>query len=244
VLRLQAGTQPPREFRPDEPVNQLEDVRYPARVTTRRYGRVGYLKINNCLYDNGLIADFDSALTTLADTRGLVLDLRETPSGGNTSVARAIIGRFLTREQAYQKHELPEEQVQTGICRRWLELASPRPGAYRRPVVVLAGHWTGSMGEGLVIGFSTLPQVRVAGTELAGLPESCTRIRCRARASGSTSPSSGFTKSAARRARRFARATTCAPSQRTRPRPMRPWPRPCDCYARSPARPALIAKSP
>ncbi|HEX8507141.1 MAG TPA: S41 family peptidase [Hymenobacter sp.] len=154
--------------RPDEPAMQLETFRYPARLEACRIGSVGYLKINNALGDNGLIASFDSALTALAGTQGLILDLRETPSGGNTTVARAIMGRFIKTEAAYQRHELPEE-ARTGIRRSWLELVAPRGPRYAAPLVVLVGRWTGSMGEGLAVGFDALGRGTVIGTEMARL---------------------------------------------------------------------------
>lgn len=164
-----AGLNGPRTVQPDVPVSQLEDIRYAGRLASIRYGKVGYIKLNNILGDNKLIARFDSVLTALADTQGLILDLRETPSGGNTTVARAIMGRFISQEGAYQRHELPSEERQTGIRRRWVELVSPRGPAYTRPLVVLAGRWTGSMGEGLAIGFDGLRRATVVGTALARL---------------------------------------------------------------------------
>jgi carboxyl-terminal processing protease len=169
---------------PDAAGSQLEHQPAGRRLTTARYGRVGYVKINNSLGDNNLIAAFDSVLLTLRDTRGLVLDLRETPSGGNTAVARAIMGRFITREQPYQKHVLPAEERETGIRRSWLELVSPRQPTYPSPLVVLAGRWTGSMGEGLTVGFAALGRARVVGTPMARLRGAITRY---------TLPHSGIT---------------------------------------------------
>ncbi|WP_426062178.1 S41 family peptidase [Hymenobacter sp. B1770] len=154
---------------PDEAGLALERNSYPARLEARRIGRIGYLKINNSLGDNGLIASFDSALTALMDTQGLVLDLRETPSGGITTVARAIMGRFIKSEAPYQRHELTREETQTGVRRSWLELVAPRGARYTAPVVLLVGRWTGSMGEGLAIGFDALQRATVVGTEMARL---------------------------------------------------------------------------
>ena len=159
----------PRPVLPDEPLNLLENHPPAHLLTVAHYGQLGYIKINNSLGDNQLIAAFDSALTALHATRGLVLDLRDTPSGGNTAVARAIMGRFITREQPYQRHELPAEERATGIRHRWLELVSPRPHPYTAPLVVLAGRWTGSMGEGLTVGLAAVRQAPVVGTELARL---------------------------------------------------------------------------
>jgi len=164
-----SATEAARVVKPDEPTMKLENIKYPARLEARRIGTIGYLKINNCLFDNRLIADFDSALNTLQGTKGLILDLRETPSGGNSVVARAIMGRFIAAEAPYQLHELPAEAAQTGVRRRWLELVSPRAPQYTAPLVVLCGRWTGSMGEGLTIGFDALRRATVVGTEMARL---------------------------------------------------------------------------
>ena len=109
------------------------------------------------------------ALEELRDTAGLVLDLRNTPSGGITTVARGILGRFVERETPYQRHELPGEERDTGVRRAWLELVAPRgPFRYDRPVVVLVGRWTASMGEGLAVAFDAFG-APVIGGRMAGL---------------------------------------------------------------------------
>jgi C-terminal processing protease CtpA/Prc len=131
---------------------------------------IGYIRFNNALGENSTIQAFDRALSELRTTRGLILDLRNTPSGGNTVVAKGILGRFVGREQPYQKHVLPSEERDTGIRRSWLELVSRRGDfIYDGPVVVLVGRWTGSMGEGLAMGFDATGVGTVVGTPMAGL---------------------------------------------------------------------------
>jgi carboxyl-terminal processing protease len=130
----------------------------------------GYVRFNDSLGGDSTIVAFDRALGDLRDTRALILDLRETPSGGNSTVARGILGRFVSRELPYQRHVLPSEERDTGVRRSWIELVSPRgPFRYQRPVAVLVGHWTGSMGEGIAIGFDATGAGTVVGTEMAGL---------------------------------------------------------------------------
>lgn len=120
-------------------------------VTHRRIGEggtFGYIRINNSLGENETMGAFDTALADLKETRGLILDLRDTPSGGNTTVARAIMGRFIDKEGFYQKHSVPAEEREFGVRRSWMEIVSPRgPFRYSAPVVVLVDHWTGSMGK-------------------------------------------------------------------------------------------------
>jgi carboxyl-terminal processing protease len=131
---------------------------------------IGYIRPNNSLGDTDLIAAFDKALDSLKLTKGLVLDLRETPSGGNSLVARAIMGRFVSRECFYQKHQVPAEEQQFGVRRSWVEIVSPRgPFTYKHPVVVLVNHWTGSMGEGIAIGMDAIKRGHVVGVEMARL---------------------------------------------------------------------------
>jgi carboxyl-terminal processing protease len=146
-------------------------ARNPAPVSHSRIAAgVGYVRFNDSLGDDATIRAFDRALDDLGDTRALVIDLRDTPSGGNSVVARGILGRFVAGDLPYQRHVLPSEERDTGIRRSWLELVSPRGStAYRRPVAVLVGHWTGSMGEGLAIGFDATRSGTVVGTAMAGL---------------------------------------------------------------------------
>ncbi|HEU5312036.1 MAG TPA: S41 family peptidase [Candidatus Eisenbacteria bacterium] len=131
---------------------------------------IGYIRVHNSLGSMDLLRDFDAALKQLEGTAGLILDLRDTPSGGNTTVARGLMGRFLEREGFYQKHSLPEEERTSGVKRSWMEVVSPRGDLpYKAPVVVLVDHWTGSMGEGIAIGMDGLKRATIVGTKMAGL---------------------------------------------------------------------------
>jgi carboxyl-terminal processing protease len=131
---------------------------------------IGYVRFHDSLGDQSTVEAFDRAMDALRETRALIVDLRDTPSGGNSSVARGILGRFVSREAPYQKHVLTSEERETGIRRSWVELVSPRGRwTYGRPVFVLVDHWTGSMGEGLAIGFNAVASAAVIGTPMAGL---------------------------------------------------------------------------
>ncbi len=131
---------------------------------------IGYVRVHNSLGNTELIAAYDSALAELRHTRGLILDLRDTPSGGNSTVARGIMSRLVTAERPYQRHELPREEREFGVRRLWTEYVAPRgPFAYCAPVVVLVGRWTGSMGEGLAMGLDGMGRATVIGRPMAGL---------------------------------------------------------------------------
>lgn len=139
---------------------------------------VGYIRLNNSLGDADLIKQFDLALAALRNTRGLILDLRDTPSGGNTTVARGIMGRFINRDMPYQKHSIPAEERQYGTKRSWIELVSPRGEfTYKAYLVVLVNHWTGSMGEGIAIGMDGMKRATIVGTEMARLAGATSGIK-------------------------------------------------------------------
>jgi len=167
-ITLKNGSQV-ADYYPDKDGLMLEHVTYPAFVESKMIGDIGYIKVNNYLFDNAMIAKFDSVLNEMLNAKALIIDMRETPSGGNTAVARAILGRFITKEQFYQKHELYAEEKTTGVKRSWKEIVSPRGKVYTKPVVILADHWTGSIAEGITIAFDGMKRATVIGTQLARL---------------------------------------------------------------------------
>jgi carboxyl-terminal processing protease len=127
------------------------------------------IRINDSLGGDSTVADFDAAMARARPGQTVIIDLADTPGGGNASVARGILGWFVDRPRFFQVHNLPAEERETGIARQWVEQVLPRPGRYHRgPVRVEVGRWTGSMGEGLAIGFDAIG-VPVFGTRMAGL---------------------------------------------------------------------------
>ena len=129
---------------------------------------IGLIRIENSLGDKATVAQFDRALEALTGAKGLILDLRDTPSGGDTDVAEPILGRFIDNAMAYQRVFEP------GSGRRfpqdsWAKDVDARPPAVKQPLVVVVDHWTGSMGEGLAIGFDAAKRATVVGSKMAGL---------------------------------------------------------------------------
>ncbi|WP_439471107.1 S41 family peptidase [Brevundimonas sp.] len=127
------------------------------------------VRFNDSLGDSATIAAFDAAMARVRPGQTVVLDLTDTASGGNTSVARAVMGWFVSEARPYQVHNLPAEERETGVPRQWVEQVLPRPGKwFGGPIVVRVGRWTGSMGEGLAVGMDALG-ARVEGYRMAGL---------------------------------------------------------------------------
>lgn len=126
-----------------------------------------YIKINNSLGNNNLILEFDKTLDNFLQAKNLVIDLTETPGGGNSTVARAIMGRFTNQLLPFQIHEFDEKKFETK--RHWTEYVAPRKTIYNGKLYILVGHWTGSMGEGMAIGFDGMKRAEIIGTKMAGL---------------------------------------------------------------------------
>lgn len=134
-------------------------------VTWRRLsGNIGYIRFEDSLGSRQETIDaFDAALEALKGSDGWIVDLRNTPGGGNTDTAEPILGRFIRGVRPYQ-HAGPRWR---GESVRYV--ASRGPWRVRGRVAVLAGRWTGSMGEGMAVGFDGLRRARVFGSPMAGL---------------------------------------------------------------------------
>ncbi|MBS0483246.1 MAG: hypothetical protein JSR96_14095 [Proteobacteria bacterium] len=158
-LTLPAGYNSVR--RPAEPLTV-------SRLRDAQGHDVSVIRINNSLGDTGLIATFDTAIASTPGTGHIILDMRDTPSGGTSTIARALMGHFVAVPAPYQRHELTAERVQSGVPRIWLEYVQPRLPLRQAPVI-LAGRWTGSMGEGIVAGLDGAAHARTVGSQMGRL---------------------------------------------------------------------------
>ena len=130
---------------------------------------VGYITINNSLGNNNMIKEFPKAVNQLQTTKAIIIDLRNTHSGGNTDVAKAIMGKFIEKEIPYQIHERVGLEREFGVKRKYIEILSPLKNPYLKPVYILVSRWTGSVGEAVAQGFSNIKTATVVGTKMAQL---------------------------------------------------------------------------
>ena len=128
------------------------------------------IRVHNALGNNETIKAFDAAMVETASAPSLIIDLRETPSGGNTEVGRSIIGHFVTEPRPYQTHKIPSLEREFTVPRQFTEYVLPR-APYRDPAstVALGGYWTGSMGEGIVIGLDGAADMHIIASDMGDL---------------------------------------------------------------------------
>jgi carboxyl-terminal processing protease len=131
----------------------------------RQDGGIGWIAIRS-FGDGTAVAAFDAALADLRDAPALILDVRGN-GGGDTAVARPIMGRFITARAPYARMR---RRAGRGLSAPWTEFVEPRgPFTYERPVVVLCDRWSGSMAEGFPMGMRGLGRARIVGTPMMGL---------------------------------------------------------------------------
>ena len=130
---------------------------------------IAHITVLNSLGNNDTITAFDAVMEKAADARAVILDMRETPSGGNTEVARSIIGHFAPEVAPYQMHIVPVYEREFTVPRQFVEYVYPRAPQYTGPVFLLHGKWTGSMGEGIVIGMDAATQAVSIGSDMGDL---------------------------------------------------------------------------
>lgn len=159
------------------PVKRRFDRPAGALSASHLPGNIGLIRFHNSLGDQATVSAFDDALARFRHTAGLILDLRDVPSGGNSSVALGIMGRFVAAMAPYQRHRIPN-YGQADVERNWFEQVTPR-GVFRyaAPMVVLVDHWTGSMGEGMAIGFDVMRRAVVVGRPMAHLAGAVSEFR-------------------------------------------------------------------
>ncbi|MEQ1820484.1 MAG: S41 family peptidase [Terricaulis sp.] len=135
-------------------------------IESRRLdGDLGYIRIRT-FANEGAVAAFDLALNLLGTTRGIVIDVRGN-GGGDTAVARPMMGRFITETRPYAHMRRRNGR---GLSQPWIETVDPRgPFTYDGKVVVLTDHWSGSMAEGFPMGMRAVAGARIVGTRMMGL---------------------------------------------------------------------------
>lgn len=125
------------------------------------------ISIENSLGNPKLSHWINENIDTISESKGYIIDLRNTVDGGNTTVAKSILRHFSNEMKVYQKHQNKTTQ--------WVEFTDAKLPHLSNPTIALVGRWTGSMGEGMAVGLEAISNTKVVGTEmerLAGAVES------------------------------------------------------------------------
>jgi C-terminal processing protease CtpA/Prc len=109
---------------------------------------IAYVRMRIGSPDTELLPALDDTLPRMADTRGMILDIRENAAPGSSAFTNAVLARF-----------------------------DPASGAYRAPLVVLVDHWTAREGEALASGLVRVAHATLIGTPTAGLPSEGAQVK-------------------------------------------------------------------
>lgn len=111
----------------------------------------------------------DDAMTTFADKKGLIIDIRGN-GGGNTVNSRRIASRFADQRRLYS-----QESGKNGSGPRdftpWRDkyIEPDGPRRFTKPVVVLTNRYTASAAEEFLMMMRALPNVRIVGDTTNGI---------------------------------------------------------------------------
>ena len=128
---------------------------------------IGYVNIYK-LSDAALPQAFDEVLGQMADTKGLILDLRFN-GGGSEPLGCQIAGRLLDRRRVYSLSRYRNGPKHTDLDPKHKRACGPAgPWHYVGPVVVLQGQKTMSSAESFALALAQCPQVTTLGDRTAG----------------------------------------------------------------------------
>ena len=164
-------------YQRDRPLNAnhkaLENLIGPITSTGHdlEWGRtgdgIGYVNICK-LMDAALPETFDEVLGQMADTKGLIIDLRYN-GGGSEPLGCEITGRLLDRRRVYSKSQFRNGPQHNDLGPKHERVCGPAgPWHYVGPVVVLQGQKTMSSAESFALALAQCPQVTTMGDRTAG----------------------------------------------------------------------------
>ena len=139
---------------------KLSDVE--SRLLPGGYGCI----VIRSFADQAVIDAFDAALLRFRETPGLIIDVRQN-GGGDTAVARPIMGRFIAEQKPYAWMRRRDGDH---LSEPWTEVVDPRgPFTYTAPVAVLTTRWSASMAEGFPMGMRGIGRAAIVGTPMMRL---------------------------------------------------------------------------
>jgi len=137
------------------------------RIGERR--DLGYVRVR--LGDDEPVGPpLERALARLADTRALIVDLRDTPAPATRESTLEVLRHFVEGESAWQVRKAPHAAAV-------IDRIKGSGVRYRAPVVVLVDRWTAGEAEALAAGLVAVCGARIVGTASAGLRGELREVR-------------------------------------------------------------------
>ncbi len=147
-------------------VGELERAKSVQWAVTK--DKIGYIAINSWS-DQKAPKSFEKAIATMADTRGLIVDVRMN-GGGSETLAMPVAGRFLVEEATYAYSQYRSDKSdRTALCDMIARRVKPAGDwCYDRPVVLLIGQKCLSSNEAFAAMMDQAPQVTLMGDHTGG----------------------------------------------------------------------------
>ena len=130
-------------------------------------GNVGYIRIDRFIAGGAEPAEVDAALASFGDVRGVVIDMRGN-SGGNSTTAEAIAGRFADRAYPYLTTRFRDGPGHDDFDDPETWTVEPAGRRFGGGVAVLVDRSVGSAGEVFVMAMRVLPRVTTVGDTTSG----------------------------------------------------------------------------
>ncbi len=142
-------------------IDKIKIIKDSTMLSYKIVDNIGIIRLNNSLGETKTKKEFKEAIKNLKETNGIILDLRNTVDGGNTGIAYPIAGHFTNKKMVFQKYKNNQKE--------FVDYIKPKSPQYEKPLIVLVGRWTGSVGEGLASGFDGTGIGKIVGTEMLKL---------------------------------------------------------------------------
>ena len=141
------------------PISGYAELGFDYLYSYTQSPNLGYLRIVDCRNE---LATFDQILTELADSKGLIIDLRYNLGG---EVGKEMAARFLSASKVYGYLKTKQPKGFTEPLPLEQKPSGPR---YIQPIVILINDATFSAAEEFVLVLATEPHVKLMGSATGG----------------------------------------------------------------------------
>ncbi len=147
------------EMQHEIPIPGYAELGFDYLYSYTQSSKLGYLRIVDC---RNALTTFDQILKELADTRGLIIDLRYNLGG---EVGKEMAARFLSAPKVYGYRKTKSK---AGFSTAGALQARPTAGAYTHPTVLLINDATFSAAEEFALVLAKEAHVKLIGESTGG----------------------------------------------------------------------------